>query len=268
GQLEARLTEPDAQAEDIHLEAFHAARGDAEEPGERELDAVSARRRGDDALAEEILADRGGGQVDVQLRHRAREPGGEGIRVGSRPKAVVLGVRVVVRRLVDARDHLVHAGAALLGVELGLGAEPAPVRGAVADDERGVLPAQPPADDLVYGPLPRIGRRYRHPGVHAEESLPAERARAVDLDHRLARGRRVGREADRLAAERAPVLRGERARDEAQKNTEEIAHQLPYRRFTTSSFMPKLWFAAGKAPERTSAAYLDTASRIAFPASA
>src|SRR5207253_2836054 len=127
---------------------------------------------------EEILADRGRRQVDAKLRHRAGEPGGEGVRVRSRPQTVIGGVGIVVRRLVDARDQLVDAGTALLGVELRLAAEPARVRIAMADDERRVGIAKAPADDLVDGPLRRIARLDRHPGMNAEEALPAPSARA------------------------------------------------------------------------------------------
>ena len=75
-------------------------------------------------MAEIVLADGGAGQIRFELGHGARDPRGEGVGVRARPERVVLGVGVFARRLVDAGDQIIDAGAALVGVELGLRAEP------------------------------------------------------------------------------------------------------------------------------------------------
>jgi hypothetical protein len=91
----------------------------------------------DHAAAEVVLADRGGGQVGPQLGNLARHPGDEGVRVRPGPERVFLGIRIFGRELVDPLDQLVDAGAALLGVELAGGAEPA-IGARGARDQRGV----------------------------------------------------------------------------------------------------------------------------------
>ena len=77
--------------------------------------------------------------------------------------------------------------------------------------ERGVLRAQPPADDFVNGVLSRSGRFHRDPGVDAENPPPSDDAGCVDLDDRFPGGSGVGRESHRLLARAAPVLRGDPA---------------------------------------------------------
>src|SRR2546422_5095723 len=65
-----------------------------------------------------------------------------------------------------------------------------------------------PADDLV-APV-RLGAPGLHhdPRVHGEHTAPAERARRVDLDHRLARRRGIRRLARRATPHLRPLLRG------------------------------------------------------------
>mgnify|MGYP003694359715 CR=1 FL=1 len=133
----------------------------------------------------EVLADRGRRQVDAELGHRAADPGGEGVGVRPRPERVFVGVRIALRRLVDALDQLVHAGAALVGVELRLVAEPARIRIAVTHHHRGIGLAQAPADHLVDRPF-AARRSASPPPRYARRRCPsAPGARAVDLHHRL-----------------------------------------------------------------------------------
>src|SRR3989442_14038014 len=75
GQLDGGIERVDAEGEPEHveLEAFDAACGHAEEPGERKLLAAAAGRAVDYLVAQVVLADRGRRQVDLELRHRARD---------------------------------------------------------------------------------------------------------------------------------------------------------------------------------------------------
>src|SRR6266540_3212810 len=115
----------EGEPEEVHLEAFDRACGEACEAEERELEAAPARGGPDELLARIVLADRGGRQIGLDLGHRAQHPGGEGIRVRTGPRGVFAGPRVGMRRLVDARDELIDPRAALLGDELGRRSEPA-----------------------------------------------------------------------------------------------------------------------------------------------
>src|SRR6185503_20198213 len=108
----------EVEAEEIQLEAFHRPGREPEQSAERELPAAAARRGGDDGRADVVLADRGGGKVGLQLGYLARDPRREGVRVRPGPQRVGTGVGIVARRVVDALDQLVHARAALVGVEL------------------------------------------------------------------------------------------------------------------------------------------------------
>src|SRR6185436_16608639 len=194
-QLDAGAADPEVEAEDVELEALDAAHREAEHAAKRDLHAAAARRAREDLRAGEVLADRGRWQVDAELRHGAPDPGGEGVRVRPRPERVFLGVRVVLGRLVDAADELVDASAALVGIELGLGADPGRVGLSMADGNDAIVPAQAPADHLVDGVLLRVARLYRYPGMYPEDPLWPGGAGAVDLHHRLAHERRIRREA-------------------------------------------------------------------------
>src|SRR5438034_5753692 len=164
-QLHARAADAEVEAEEVQLEAVDRARHHAEEAGHGELEARAARRGRDEGAADVVLADRGGGEIDLQLGHRARDPRGEGVRVRPGPQRVGIRVGVVARRLVDAGDQLFHALAALVGVELGHRPKPGRVGLALADDQRAVRPAQPPADALVDSPRHAVGRLDSDPGV-------------------------------------------------------------------------------------------------------
>src|SRR5438094_1547149 len=170
-QLEAGAVGAEVEAEEVQLEAVDRPGGDAEDAGHGELEAAAARGAGDEVAADVVLADRGRRQVDLQLGHRPRDPSGEGVGVRAGPERVGIGVRIVVRRLVDALDEVLDPGAALVRVELDLGAEPRRVGLPAADDERAVGPAQAPADDLVDGPRRRVRGLHRHPRMDAEEAL-------------------------------------------------------------------------------------------------
>src|SRR5258706_12810970 len=113
GQLDPRAADAEVEAEDVELEALDAARREAEHAAERELEAAAARRGGDHRAADEVLADRGRRQVDLELGDGAGDPGGEGVRVRSGPERVFLGIGILARRLLDAADQLVEAFAAL-----------------------------------------------------------------------------------------------------------------------------------------------------------
>src|SRR5918996_6530485 len=143
--------DPEGEAEHVHLQALAVARKHAEQPVEGELQPAAARRPADHAVTDKVLADGGRGQVEPELRHGARDPGGEGVRGGARPQPVLAGVGIVARGARDAFDHGVHTLAAPLGEQLRLVAEPAPVGRTLMDHERRVAPPQAPADDLVHG---------------------------------------------------------------------------------------------------------------------
>src|SRR3989442_9827770 len=65
-----------------------------------------------------------------------------------------------------------------------------------------------PADNLVAPVRLGAARLHHDPRVHGEHPAPAERARRVDLDHRLARRRGIRRLARRAAPHLRPPLRG------------------------------------------------------------
>src|SRR5439155_496621 len=67
--------DPEAQAEEIHFEAFDRARGEAGETEKRDLEAAPARRRSDQLYPGIVLADRGRRQIGFELGHRAQYPG-------------------------------------------------------------------------------------------------------------------------------------------------------------------------------------------------
>src|SRR6266513_2113513 len=192
GQLEAAGADAEVKAEDVDFEPVDTARRDAKQSGERELKAAAAGRSGEHGAAEIVLADGGRRQVELELRHVARDPSGERVGVRAWPERVLLRVGIVARRLVDALDELVDAGTALFEVQLGLGAEPRRVGLPGADHERRIRPAQPPADHFVDGIRHGVARLDRHPGMHREPSFDTPRARAVDLDHRLRGVARLG----------------------------------------------------------------------------
>src|SRR5690606_36628324 len=108
GKLEARRAHTEGQAEQVDLEPFDAARRRAEKPAQRELHAAAARRAREELAAQVVLADRGAGKIDFQLRHRTRDPGGERIGVRAGPQAVFARVGIGVRSFVDAPDELVN----------------------------------------------------------------------------------------------------------------------------------------------------------------
>ena len=152
---------------------------------------------------------------------------------------IFVRVGVLARGLVDALDELVHPFSALLGVELGLGAEPAPVGLAGAHDHDRLGPAQAPANDLVDRPALRVGGLDREPGVHAENPFGADGAGAVDLDHRLLHERRIRGEAHRLPARVSPILRdhrGSRRREQQRhERIEGVAEAAAHRSFEIGS---------------------------------
>src|SRR5207302_2261025 len=110
GQLEAAGADAEVQAEEVEFEPVDAARRDAEQSGERELKAAAAGRSGEHCAAQIVLADGGRRQVELELRHVARDPGGERVGVRAWPERVLVRVGIVARRLVDAPDELVDAG--------------------------------------------------------------------------------------------------------------------------------------------------------------
>src|SRR5262245_21840070 len=87
-ELEPARAQADVEPEDIELEAFHSARGDAEQSPEGDLVAAAARRRSEHRATQVILADGSRGKVDSQLRHGAGDPGGEGVRIRPGPDGV------------------------------------------------------------------------------------------------------------------------------------------------------------------------------------
>src|SRR6267378_7082824 len=212
-QLERGIERIDseAQAQDVHFEAFHRARGETGEPEQRKLEAASARGGPDEFPPGIVFADRGRGQIGFELGHRAQYPGGESVGVRTGPHGVFAGPRVGARGLVDARDEFFDACAALFGDELGRRSEPAHVGRAMPHHERRVLRAQAPADDLVHRVLRSSGRFHRDPGVDPENAPPSDDTGRVHLDDRIPGAPRVGREAYRLLAGGAPVLRGDPA---------------------------------------------------------
>src|SRR5262249_2649851 len=73
GKLEPARAEADVEAQDVELEAFNPARGDAKETAEGKLVAAAARRRAEHRAPEVILADGSRRKVDAELRHGARD---------------------------------------------------------------------------------------------------------------------------------------------------------------------------------------------------
>ena len=127
-QLHAVRTDAEIQSEHVELEAIDGANGQTEHAAERQLETAAARRSADDGAAEVVLADRRGGKIDFQLRHRPRDPGGEGVGVGTRPRPVFGAIGIAASRLVDALDQLVDPRSTSVRIKLGHRAEPAPVR--------------------------------------------------------------------------------------------------------------------------------------------
>src|SRR2546425_11282589 len=123
-QLHPCAADAEIQAQEVELEAVDRPRRHAEDAAQRELEAGAAGGGRDEGADDVVLADRGGGEFDLQPGARARAPRGVGVRVRPGPQRVGIRVGVVARRLVDARDQLLHARAALVGVELGHRPEP------------------------------------------------------------------------------------------------------------------------------------------------
>ncbi len=198
--------EPDHQAEDIDLDPLAHAEGEPEQAEERHLHAAAARgERGEFTGRQVILADRRRRQIDMKLRQRPRQIGGEGVAVRPRPQPVFVRERVGTHGLPQPQDQGVDSLPALVGDHRRAIAGPIPVGRPLARAQRGDPGPDAPADDLIARIGDSIPRLEHHPGVDAENPPPAIGPRGIKLDDGLGMLRRVGREIGAIPARVPPI---------------------------------------------------------------
>src|SRR5579883_3606392 len=97
--------EADDEAEEVQLDALARADGDAEEAEQRKLEAAAGRgARSEFARRQIVLANGRRRQIDMHLRQRSRQIGGEGVAVRPRPQPVFGREWIAANGLAQALD--------------------------------------------------------------------------------------------------------------------------------------------------------------------